>query len=178
MSADDVAQQRSQVIGDVLGQSTRAGMLVGAARDDRALERESLDRTGGQRRPALGGRAQTPPGARPAARSKGPRAPAAPAARGDGRSAPPGELSRSQPSSNRRSAQATSFRCGARRETRLQNARSSSSCSAVTTSMPWGRPPAPSATGLQRPGAHTRVGERPERRRARHRTAAVPGAGP
>ncbi len=37
--------------------------------------------------------------------------------------------------------------CGARRETRLQKARSSSSCSALTMSMPCGRPPVPSANG-------------------------------
>ena len=51
---------------------------------------------------------------------------------------------------------------GARRETRLQKARSSSSCSAVTTSIPWGRPPAPSASG--RPGARRRSAPRRARR--------------
>ena len=72
--------------------------------------------------------------------------------------------SRSQPSSKRRSAQASSLPCGARRETRLQNARSSSSCSALTTSIPCGRPPAPSASGFHGPPApDTRPGERAER---------------
>ena len=91
-------------------------------------------------------------------------------------------LSRSQPSSKRRSAQASSLSCGARRETRLQKARSSSSCSAVTTSIPCGRPPvaerertstAPSPTRAQA-SAPSVTRPSPNRRSAAQQVLAAP----
>ena len=42
MTADDIAQQRAQVVGDVLGERARAGMSGVGAGDDRALERQRL----------------------------------------------------------------------------------------------------------------------------------------
>ncbi len=93
--------------------------------------------------------------------------------------------SRSQPSSKRRSAQASSWPSGERRETRLQNARSSSSCSARTTSIPCGRPPRAErqrcASGRRRrracPGELAKrdapVAEQPQR--AQQVAAAAPG---
>ncbi len=70
------------------------------------------------------------------------------------------------PSSKRLSAHASSLPWGARRETRLQKARSSSSCSAVTISIPCGRPPAPSASGFHAPPPTRRPRERTERHAA------------
>ena len=177
MSADHVPQQRPQVICKLPRErlpgrraSWRAPVIAACSS---ATRRNDLVRSDERAPPAS--RTARPDGP-PAARWTGPRARAAPAAPAGGRSGPRRGLSRSQPSSKRRSAQASSLPSGARRETRLQNARSSSSCSAVTTSMPWGRPPprgprAPRAGAIRAQRAHPAS---PGRRR----TAAVRAAGP
>ena len=164
VAADHVAQQRAQVVGDLARERPRAGAARRRCR--RSIARSSAIACSGalgQREPALG---------RGAERRQAPGEHAARGALGLEQRAQREQVVAQRldaglraRSRARSGAAPTRARCraGARRETRLQNARSSSSCSAVTTSIPCGRPPVPSAQRRPRAAADPRPGERAKR---------------